>query len=139
MTIRALYLWICVFGVLYSALDATAQLAGCETTYVDYSTGTDTNGKLALYAWTTTTDEAVNYVPQGSCTVGSQWSQGDHVPYYHTYSTSISIQPTSGALIVVTNNAIKQSGNTNGTNTVNAMDEDPCFSQDLPGCDGSLN
>jgi len=32
---------------------------------------------------------------------------------------------------------VKTSGNSNGTNTANAMDEDPCFSSNLPNCDGS--
>jgi len=80
MTNRA-SLILCVTVVLCSAFTARAQTAACETTYVDYSTGTDTNGKLALYAWTTTTDEAINYIPQGSCTIGAQWSGVNHTPY----------------------------------------------------------
>jgi len=39
--------------------------------------------------------------------------------------------------VTSTASLVKQSGNSNGTNTANAMYEDPCFSSNLPGCDGS--
>ncbi len=132
------YLISCAAIMLCSTITAPAQLAGCETTYVDWSTGTDANGQVALYAWTTTTDEAINYIPQGSCTIGAQWSGVNHTPYYHTYFTSVSITPSSGSTITTGSSLTKTSGNTNGTNTANAMDEDPCFSSDLPNCDGGL-
>ncbi len=94
--IQRTYLILCAAIMLFSALTAPAQLAGCETTYVDWSTGTDANGQVALYAWTTTTDEAINYIPQGSCTIGAQWSGANHNPYHHTYYTSVSIEPFIG-------------------------------------------
>lgn len=116
---------------------ACAQNSGCEATYLDFSTGLDSNGTPTLYAWTTTTDGAVNGQAQPGCSIGYQMSQG-HYNYSHSYSTRVTITPSRAAAVSSSTYSSRQNGPGNGSNTANVQYQDPCFSSDLPGCDGSL-